>query len=218
MGYPKQSSCATAVCLLMAWVVSFSAHASASSLAVSFDVGTTGVGVGAYARESAHFVGHAQVGGVYTDPSFHAGGEGYHMSVRLLSGLVDEDWYPHRDGNLFIAAGLLINGNRFDLRPHGGKGSNYAYATPAGFRFNTVDPYFGIGWGNPLSARHRWSIRVSAGVAYQGTPHVSVGMGSGPYAGMAYAAERSSIRSALGRWHWYPLVRLSVVFDIPLTH
>lgn len=182
---------------------------TASPWAASLGLGTTGVTAGLLYRESPHFVADADVGGFVVDPSFSAGGENYHMGIRLLSARLTEDWYPF-NGNLFLAAGVLFNGDKFSLQPTATQG-NYSFATPANFRFPRVAPYLGIGWGYPFSGS-RWTFRAEAGTTYEGSPKVSVTMGTDPYALPAYQAEKSSINAALGGCHWYPVAQASLVY------
>ncbi len=181
-----------------------------SRWAASLGLGTTGVTAGLFYRETPHFVANLDAGGFAVDPSFSAGGENYHMGIRLLSARLTEDWYPFWHNNLFLAAGVLFNGDKFSLQPTATHG-DYAFATPASFRFSPVAPYLGVGWGDPF-AGSRWTFRVEAGAAYEGSPNVFVTMGADPYAIQAYQAEKSSISAALGGYHWYPVVQASLVY------
>lgn len=182
---------------------------SSSHWAGSLGMGTMGITAGLFYRESSQFVTNLDVGGFSIDPKFSAGGENYHMGIRLLSARLTEDWYPF-NGNLFLSAGLLLNDDKFNLQPTASQG-DYAFATPASFRFSPVAPYLGIGWGYPFSGS-RWSFQMEAGAAYEGSSKVSVDMGTDPYAAQAYQAEKSSISSALGGFHWYPVVQASLVY------
>ncbi len=175
----------------------FFAHANTESRwAASLGLGTTGVTAGLLYRESQNFVTDAGLGGVVVDPSFSAGGENYHMGIRLLSARLTEDWYPF-NGNLFLAGGVLFNGDKFSLQPTTATQGNYSFATPASFHFSPVAPYLGVGWGYPFSGSS-WTFQAEAGAAYEGSAKVSVAMGTDPYAAQAYQAEKSSISAALG--------------------
>lgn len=203
------------ICVLMACVVPalspVIAHADISPWAASLGMGTTGITAGLFYRETPSLVTDADVGGFVVDPSFSAGGENYHMGIRLLSARLTEDWYPFT-GNFFLAAGVLFNGDKFSLQPTAVfQDSNYAFATPASFRFSPVAPYLGIGWGYPFKGS-RWTFRAEAGAAYEGSPKVSVTMGTDPYALPAYQAEKSSISAALRGCHWYPVAQASLVY------
>jgi hypothetical protein len=188
----------------------FFVHADTESpWAASLGLGTTGVTAGLFYRETPHFVANLDAGGFAVDPSFSAGGENYHMGIRLLSARLAEDWYPF-NGNLFLAAGVLFNSDKFSLQPAATQG-NYSFATPASFRFSPVAPYLGVGWGYPFSGS-RWTFLAETGAAYEGSPKISVAMGTNPYAAQAYQAEKSSISAALGGCHWYPVAQASLVY------
>ena len=177
--------------------------------AASLGMGTTGITAGLFYRETSNLVTDAEVGGFIIDPSFSAGGENYHMGIRLLSARLAEDWYLF-NGNLFLAAGVLFNADKFNLQPRGGQG-NYSFATPASFRFSPVAPYLGIGWGYPFKGS-QWTFRAEVGAAYEGSSKVSVTMGTDPYALPAYQAEKSSISAVLGGYHWYPVAQVGLVY------
>lgn len=203
-----------AITVIIATTIALSANAYAndgtqSNFAASLGLGTTGVSAGLFYRESPNFVTDANVGGVAIDPSFVAGGETYKMGINLLTAQLTENWYPFSN-NMLISAGLLINNDKFNLQPTSVQG-NYSYATPASFHFSPVAPYLGVGWGYPFSGS-RWSFIANAGAAYEGSAHVSVAMGTDPYAQQAYQAEKSSISSAIGGYHWYPVATVGLVY------
>ncbi|MBU2761427.1 hypothetical protein [Acidithiobacillus sulfurivorans] len=183
--------------------------ANASPFSILGGVGTTGVYGGAQYRESPYFTTQAQIGGFSLDPSFSSGGENYNLGVHLLNGLIAEQWHPWEQG-FYLTAGVFINGNRLSLQPSASNAGNYALATPAKVTFNTIDPYFGIGYSQRFSSRSPWSFNLSAGAAYQGTPKVSVDQGVGPYAQYAYAAEVSNLNQSLDAFRWYPVVQVGI--------
>ena len=192
------------------WMTPIMSGAQTSNWSASLGFGTTGVDAGLQYRESPHFVSDASVGGFVVDPSLSAGGERYHLGLHLLSAKLVEDWYPLRNGNLFLSAGVLLNANRFDLQPTSTNG-NYSFATPARFHYSRVDPYFGVGYGYPFSGS-RWTFSVSAGAAYEGAAHVSVDIGTRQYAQMAYQSEKTSIDKAVGGYHWYPVLQTALIY------
>jgi hypothetical protein len=181
-----------------------------SPWAASLGIGTTGINGGVLYKESNHFVADVDVGGFAVDPSFSAGGENYHMGIRLISARLTENWYPFSNGNLFLSAGVLLNKDKFNLKPASTQG-NYSFATPASFHFSPVAPYLGIGWGDAFTGS-RWSFLANLGAAYEGAAHVSVTMGTDPYATQAYQAEKASISSSLSSTHWYPVAQAAMVY------
>lgn len=183
--------------------------ADASPFSVFGGVGTTGLYGGVQYRESPYFTTQAQVGGFSIDPTFSSGGENYALGIHLLNGLIAEQWHPWGQG-FYLNAGVFINGNRLSLQPSSSNTGDYALATPAKVTFNAMDPYFGIGYSQRFSSHSHWSFSLSAGAAYQGTPHVNVTEGTGMYAQYAYAAEVSSLNQSLDGFRWYPVVQAGI--------
>lgn len=194
---------------LLAVLCALPIGALASPFSIITGVGTTGILGGLQYRESPYFSTEAQVGGFSIDPGFSSGGEHYNMGVRLLAGQITEQWQPWRNG-FYLAAGVLLNGNRFSLQPSSANTGDYAFATPASVTFNPVDPYIGLGYTHPIAGR--WSFRFAAGVAYQGRPKVSVTLGTGPYAQAAASAEYASLKQSLNGFQWFPVIQAGIMY------
>ncbi|QFX95962.1 hypothetical protein GCD22_01664 [Acidithiobacillus thiooxidans ATCC 19377] len=146
------------------------------------------------------------------DPGFSSGGERYHLGVRLLNGLISQQWYPWQQG-IYLSAGIFLNGNRLSLQPSSANGGHYTLATPAKVTFRPISPYLGVGYSQRFSRHSHWSFNVSAGAAYQGSPTIRVTHGIGPHPQWeqhAYASEVSNLRQSLGGFRWYPVVEINV--------
>ncbi|MEY2340936.1 hypothetical protein AB4090_02365 [Acidithiobacillus sp. IBUN Pt1247-S3] len=180
---------------------------SSSPWSGTLSVGTTGISVGAAYQESPHWSTSASMGGFYIDPTLSAGGETYGMGIRLLSGMLTENWRPWAGSGFFLSTGLLFNGNRLSLRPRTVTG-NYAFATPATATFHPVDPFLGLGWDHPF-AGGRWTFHALVGAAWQGRTAIDVQMGTDPYALQAHQSEKTSLQTALG-WRWLPVMQIGV--------
>ena len=102
------------------------------------------------------------------------------LHLRSLSALVD--WYIF-DDPFHITGGFLSMNDEFDLKALVNQsitiGDNTYTATEAGRLYGRADieglvPYVGIGWGNPFSREKRWGFYSDIGVAFSGTPDVTL--------------------------------------------
>lgn len=200
-----------AVTIISTLFISVTACAAKPSFSLIAGIGTTGVFGGVQYRETPYLATMAQIGDLNIDPCFSSGGENYNMGIRLLNGLVAEQWYPWRRG-FYLTAGVFINGNRLLLNPSVANTGEYALATPAKVTFHTLDPYFGIGYSQRFSSKSHWFFNATADAAYQGAPKVSVTQGAGPYAQYAYAAEVADLRQSLSGFRWYPVVQAGLQY------
>ena len=106
----------------------------------------------------------------------------YDMDLKLNSFTALADWYV-ADSSFRITGGAFINNN-------GLKGTSLASNTyeisdtiytsaevgtlTADVGFNSVAPYLGVGWGNPLSDDSDWSFMVDLGVVFAGKPSLDI--------------------------------------------
>lgn len=148
-----------------------------------------------------------------------SGSTRYRARMRLESFTLLGDWHPFR-GIFRLTAGMIDNQNRFSLRatPRSGTytigGTTYTYAAPqaggslvGSVTFAPVDPYIGIGFGNPFRGGH-WTAGLDLGVVYQGTPKVSLSATTAQMAANVPAAQES-LQNTFDAFRWYPVVMLS---------
>jgi hypothetical protein len=121
------------------------------------------------------------------DRSFTRDGIHYDGTVHLSSVQVLLDWYPV-GGVFHLSPGVLVyNGNQFDGNANvpggqifslGGMAFRSDPANPVGgtgkLEFNKVAPAVLFGFGNLVPRRSRFSATVDLGVAFHGTPAVSL--------------------------------------------
>jgi len=86
---------------------------------------------------------------------------------------------------------------------------------------NSVAPYIGIGWGNPVDEAERWTFLFDLGVVYYGTePDVVVNATCGPTLPALLctrlqadvAAERAELVEDVDTLSWYPVVSAGFSF------
>jgi hypothetical protein len=137
------------------------------------------------------------------------------------------DWYPFHNA-FHLSGGIILNNTDVDLRAKSSNsitvgGQTYT-ADQAGtlygnVGFNRVAPYAGIGWGNPFGQSSRWGLLCDLGVAFTGTPDVSL-RASGPYYTSNptfqanLAKEERDIQSKADKYKLYPVLSLSLYFRL----
>lgn len=150
----------------------------------------------------------------------------YDADLKLFSGLATIDWYPFL-GGFRLSAGLLANGNEIDVigRPTAGATFNIngtifnaadVGSLTGNVDFNSVAPYLGIGWGNPFSPGGNWSFNLDLGVAFQGSPNVTL-TANGPLANdpvlrANLEAERRDLENEIEDFEYYPVVSLGITY------
>jgi hypothetical protein len=105
----------------------------------------------------------------------------FKMQLQTLSALAD--WYPFA-GGFRTSIGLLYDNNKISLSaiPTAGNyiinGVSYTTADIGSLQgtmtFNKIAPYFGIGWGNPVSKGKGWGLVTDIGILFQGKPKIDL--------------------------------------------
>lgn len=170
-------SLAAAACLL--------AGAAQAQLAVTADLGTTGLGVHLVTPLSPTVNGRFGLNGAGFTVSGSEGAIDYDIHARLRSADLLVDWYV-RDGSSFhLSAGLVYDGGKFDARGKPNNGGSYVIN---GVSYRAADvgvldgrlvyakaaPYLGIGWGNALATTPGWHFTSDLGGFYQGKGDASL--------------------------------------------
>jgi hypothetical protein len=162
----------------------------------------------------------------YDEDGIETDNVNYDADLKLFSGLLTADWFPFH-GGFRLSAGLLANGNELDLtgRPSAGSTFNingvpFAAAEVGSLQgnvdFNSIAPYLGIGWGNPFSSGGNWSFNCDLGVAFQGSPDVTL-TANGPAANNSdflanLEAERRDLENEVDDFQYYPVVSLGITY------
>lgn len=203
------------------------AHAESGNIALGAKISTLGVGpdlsIGILdslnIRASGHW-GTYSVDGESEDIS-------YECDLNLLSGLVTAEWFPFDGRSFHIVGGVLINGNNLDTDTTLISGLSYEIGgttytadnigTLTGeIDYNTLAPYIGIGWGNPLRKDSNWTFFVDLGVAYQGAADVELTatgvLATDPTFLSDLQQEEDDLEDDLENFKYYPVISLGVTY------
>lgn len=200
----------------------FPASSYAEGMAVSGKVGTLGLGAELTAPISASVTGRIGLNMFSYSVNTARSTVNYNMKLQLQTVSALADWYP-MDGGFRTSAGLFYNGNKATLNAlaTGGNynlgGVNYAAAgttLQGNMTFNTLSPYIGIGWGNPVANGKGWGFVADLGLLYQGTPKATLTSTGGTAAFQAaVVAEQAKLQSALNGFTWYPVAMAGISYQ-----
>ncbi len=206
------------------------ATAAQAQVAVTADIGTTGIG--------AHLVVpmektlNGRFGGNFFNYSKDekSGGVNYDMKAKLRSFDILFDWYVFGNTPLHATAGVIYNGNKVSAtgRPDAdGKytinGKSYTAADVGSLtgklEYRKAAPYLGIGWGNALQGNKQWNLTGDLGVMFQGKPSthlVSIGCLTSAIVcttlARDVAAEKAQFQADMDSYKAYPVLRVGVAY------
>jgi hypothetical protein len=148
--------------------------------------------------------------------------------MRMLSAPIGLDIYPWKDSPFRLTVGALINGNRFEataaqqtpgalsvlLGTSGGIDSAAIGDLRMKVDQNVIAPYVGIGGSWFLDKEQRWSLGGEIGIAYAGSPDVTLTRSNGPDAIDAQVAiEQQMLEDEFDKYTFYPIVKFTVGFS-----
>ncbi len=150
----------------------------------------------------------------------------YDVGVNLESFGALVDLHPFK-GRFHLSAGVLSNGNEFEtvarLTPaavYTIGGTTFTGAELGDLRgiveFDSMSPYFGIGWGNPFrEGKGRVGFSIDLGVIDQGAPAVDL-VASNPLGipglDQEVEAEELVLEDDLSNFEYYPVLSVGVSF------
>jgi hypothetical protein len=146
--------------------------------------------------------------------------------LNLASGLATLEWNVFA-GGFHIDVGVIVHDNYVDAtaKPTGGtftfNGETYT-AAEAGTVSGDVDfdnsvaPYVGIGWGNPVDNDTNLTFFCNLGVVFQGSPDVSL-KGTGTLANdpifqQNLKVEEKELQDELDKFEYYPVITLGMSY------
>ena len=151
----------------------------------------------------------------------------YNADLELKSAGLLLDWHPF-SGVFRVSAGAYWNGNEATAvgKPTGGfyeiNGVPYPSAAIGSLDgqidFESVAPYFGIGWASAPKAGRGITFAFDLGVLYQGEPNVGLTAVCGPLVPAPQcaqlqsdvAAEQASLQEELSDYKFYPAVSFGI--------
>lgn len=216
------------------------------AVTIGVDAGTTGFGGSASLRFSDHFgvrggvnyfsydteeftySGSMTNGAAVTDKKFN-------VNLRLMSEPLALDYYPSAKSSFRISLGVLLNQNRFkgsvptnglpnttfDVNDH----PYFQSGMPGGLELEVkqmpISPYLSIGGSIYLDKSRHWSLSGELGVAYTGSPKVSLTSPNydpnndvGPFPlSESLNAEEESIKKDADKYKFYPIVKIGVSYS-----
>jgi hypothetical protein len=150
--------------------------------------------------------------------------DGYDLDLELLTLPVLLDWRPFED-SFHISTGLILNATQASLDaraaglPTAGAAAWSASApgmVHGEMQFNPLVPYLGFGWTRTFGKKQRWGFTSDFGVAFLGTPRVSLEaagpLASDPAYRRALAQEEEDIEDDLSDFRIYPIVSVSFFY------
>jgi hypothetical protein len=154
----------------------------------------------------------------------------YDGKVKLSNPAVTLDWFPLEDSGFRASLGAVGSGTRVDATGMPNSSAQYvingvtytaAQLTSLNGRFrfgNTVSPYMGIGWGNPVKSSQKLTFLFDVGVVYGGTPDVTLNANCASTVPTTICsqlaqdieAERQKLVDQLTTIKWYPVISLGM--------
>jgi hypothetical protein len=153
----------------------------------------------------------------------------YSVTARLLSEPLTLDIYPWQKHSFHVSVGMMFNQNQITGTSSGfgpvNVGGHTIEASDVGvlslkIQQQVVDPYLSIG-GNFLyfDHAHHWALGGELGVAYTGTPIVSL-TSSGRFSGGGHDAidaalgqEKQRAQDWANKFAWFPVIKLMVTYS-----
>lgn len=158
--------------------------AGATDLALTADLGTTGVGLHMSMPLMKNL--NARVGFNTLNYSYSGSTSNVDYDFKLKLNTFDAlvDYFPS-EGSFRLTGGLTYNSNKVDAigKPSATgtyvlNGNTYTAANAGQLDgkidFRKIAPYLGIGWGNPVRKDAGWGFSADAGILFQGAPNTSL--------------------------------------------
>lgn len=153
----------------------------------------------------------------------------YKGKLKISSASAVLDWHAFGGGFRF-SLGAVGSGPKIDVdgTPAPGTtveiGNNTYTAAQVGSLKGTVkigdsvSPYVGIGWGNPVGQNHRVTFLFDLGAIHTGKPKTTLAATCGPALNTAncnilqqnVALEKADLDDEVGDMEWYPVVALGI--------
>ncbi|MDV2993091.1 MAG: hypothetical protein N4J56_002745 [Chroococcidiopsis sp. SAG 2025] len=210
------------------------AESKTSGFALSAKASTLGFGIEGTGAISPNFNG--RLGFNYFDFSIDTEKSDidYDADIQLLSATALIDWFPSSRSEFRITGGIAYNDNKVDATarsaatldiggvefPAAAVGQLEGEATFP----NTISPYIGIGYGNPVKRDRRFTFSIDLGVLFTGSPEVDLNA-TGPASSLldvplvgsvlndAIEREEEDIEDDLDGLSIYPVLTLGISYQ-----
>jgi len=202
-----------------------SAPVQAGGWAVGAKFGTLGFGAEIYKSFTPAFNARLVANAFQFDDSGTEDDVTYDYEVDLNTMGAMLDWHIFR-GGFRLSAGAVANGNEVSLvaKPTASYtiGDTTYTAAEVGtlngkIDFDSVAPYVGIGWGNPVGMGKRLSLNLDVGVLFTGEPTVALTADGLLASNAAFQAdlqrEQQNVQEELNDLELYPVVALGLTYQ-----
>ena len=146
----------------------------------------------------------------------------YDLDLELKNFAILADWHPF-EGAFRLSGGILLNGNGLTglakpTAPVAIGNANYDLTSVnLDISYNSVAPYFGLGWDTTFGDNDNWGFAFDLGLIYSGSPDATLNV-SGPDEANPLLAddlnrERQELQSDLDTLKWWPVVSAGVVYQ-----
>jgi hypothetical protein len=211
--------------LVVATSFSPAAFADTGDIGLGLNGGTLGLGGQVTVGLTSSINARAGINGFRYEGKATKSDISYDYKLNLLSFPVLADWHPMEGSGFRLTSGILFNNN--NVKATGRPSATYKIgdvlysaadigALTGKVDFNAVAPYVGLGWGNAVSKHSRLSLALDLGVAFQGTPSVSL-EASGPVASTtAFQTELNKevadIKDKTKNLKYYPVLSIGLAY------
>ena len=203
-------------------------QANDSDLALTGKLGTLGAGLDLTYNVSPKFNARFNINGGSGDADGVEDGVNYKGSLDLMTvgGLVD---YHPTGGGFRLSAGLYNNRNKISSQAEGdnnnvligGRAYDLTGTLDSDIAFKSTAPYLGLGWGNSVGHKKRFSFSLDVGVLFQGSPEATlkgsgsavdrltsttIDMSNDPTFLAEVQAEQDNLNEEMKDFEYYPVV------------
>jgi hypothetical protein len=192
---------------------------------LSAGVGTLGLGAEAHWRFADHFGVRGGLNyATFSKDSMEIEGVNYNADFQLLNAPLSLDIYPWDDSSFRISIGALINQNELEgFSPSLGAGnfielggvlvdSGAVGDINMTVEQETISPFLSIGGDISLNRSKSLSLGFELGVAYTGSPEVTMSATSGSTFSPLLAAEAQELEDKAADLKLYPIIKVSLNF------
>lgn len=142
----------------------------------------------------------------------------YDIDLELRSFGVLADWHPFK-GAFRLSGGLLINGNGLSgkAKPTAavkiGDTDYNLTSIDLDISYNTLAPYFGLGWDTTFGDTDNWGFAFDLGLIYSGSPEASITTSGANVAPADLSKEKEELQNDLDSLKWWPVISAGLVYQ-----
>lgn len=181
-----------------------------SGFALGGKVSTLGVGIEGIGAISPNFNGRLGFNYLGFGDEFTQSNIDYDGDLQLLNATAMLDWFPSSRSGFRVTGGLMYQNNRVDAIARSADileigGIELPLAAVGQLEGsltlpNTIAPYIGIGYGNPVRSDRGFGFNIDLGVVFAGSPQVDLqATGAAPEIILAIPGINTIVEDAIAR-------------------